>query len=108
MQKYPSNDRRSSRDSKNTVTAFTPRVLRRHCDFVKGLPLHLPSERNRERFLTVLTQKDVAASTQNQAFNAIIRLKSATEQPPCTSLASLAPNEQRRSRSIQNSIQQIV
>jgi site-specific recombinase XerD len=46
--------------------------LRRYCDFLKGLPLHLPSEHKLERFLTALAQKDVAASTQNQAFNAII------------------------------------
>jgi hypothetical protein len=39
--------------------------------------LHLASEHKLDRFLTVLAQKDVAASTQNQAFNAIIRLKSA-------------------------------
>ena len=48
--------------------------LRRYCDFLKGLPLHLPSEHKLERFLTVLAQKDVAASTQNQAFNAIVFL----------------------------------
>ena len=46
--------------------------LRRYCDFLKGLPLHLPSEHKLERFLTVLAQQNVAASTQNQAFNAII------------------------------------
>ena len=46
--------------------------LRRYCDFLKGLPLHLPSEHKLEQFLTALAQKDVAASTQNQAFNAII------------------------------------
>jgi integron integrase len=46
--------------------------LRRYCDFLKGLPSHLPSEQKLERFLTVLAQKNVAASTQNQAFNAII------------------------------------
>jgi integrase len=34
--------------------------------------LHLPSEHKLERFLTVLAQQNVAASTQNQAFNAII------------------------------------
>jgi hypothetical protein len=45
--------------------------LRRYCDFLKGLPLHLPSEHKLEQFLTVLTQKDVASSTQNQAFNAM-------------------------------------
>jgi hypothetical protein len=46
--------------------------LRRYCDFLKRLPLQLPSEHKLERFLTALAQKDVAASTQNQAFNAII------------------------------------
>jgi site-specific recombinase XerD len=46
--------------------------LRRYCDFLKGLPLHLPSEHKLEQFLTALAQRDVAASTQNQAFNAII------------------------------------
>ena len=46
--------------------------LTRYCDFLKGLPLHLPSEHNLERFLTALAQNDVAASTQSQAVNAII------------------------------------
>jgi hypothetical protein len=32
----------------------------------------MPGEHKPERFLTVLAQKDVAASAQNQAFNAII------------------------------------
>ena len=45
--------------------------LGRYCDVLKGLPLHLPSEHKLERFLTVLARKDVAASSQNQAFNAI-------------------------------------
>jgi hypothetical protein len=44
--------------------------LRRYCDYLKGLPSHLPSEQKLERFLTDLATKDVAASTQNQAFNA--------------------------------------
>ena len=44
--------------------------LRRYCDFIKALPAHLASERKLERFLTALAQEDVAASTQNQAFNA--------------------------------------
>jgi Phage integrase, N-terminal SAM-like domain len=46
--------------------------LRRYCDFLNGLPLHLPSQHKLERFLTVLAQNHVAASTQNQAFNAIL------------------------------------
>ena len=45
--------------------------LRRYCDFLKGLPLHLPSEHKLERFLTALAGKNVASTTQNQAFNAI-------------------------------------
>ena len=46
--------------------------LRRYCDFLKALPLHLPSEHKWERFLTVLAQKDVTASTLRQARSAII------------------------------------
>jgi site-specific recombinase XerD len=46
--------------------------LRRYCDNLKGLPAHLSSEQKLERFLNALAQNNVAASTQNQAFNAII------------------------------------
>lgn len=46
--------------------------LRRYCDFIKTLPSHLGSEQKLERFLTALAKKDVAASTQNQAFNAMV------------------------------------
>jgi hypothetical protein len=45
--------------------------LRGYCDYLKGLRSHLSSEQKLERFLSALAQKDVAASTQNQAFNAI-------------------------------------
>jgi hypothetical protein len=31
--------------------------LRRYCDFLKGLPLHLPSQHKLERFMTALTQQ---------------------------------------------------
>ncbi|MGA2556987.1 MAG: phage integrase N-terminal SAM-like domain-containing protein, partial [Verrucomicrobiota bacterium] len=41
--------------------------LRRYCDFLKRLPLRLPSEHKLERFLTVLTQEGVAASIKRQA-----------------------------------------
>jgi hypothetical protein len=41
--------------------------LRRYCNLPKGLPLHLPCEHKLERFLTVLAQNDVAASTASQA-----------------------------------------
>jgi hypothetical protein len=34
--------------------------LRRYCDFLKGLPLHLPSQHKLERFLTALAHKSVS------------------------------------------------
>ena len=46
--------------------------LKRYCDFVPQLPAGLSSEQKLERFLTALAKDDVSASTQNQAFNAII------------------------------------
>ncbi|GDY23114.1 integron integrase [Verrucomicrobiota bacterium] len=46
--------------------------LKRYCTFIQGLPSPLPSEQKLERFLTELAREGVAASTQNQAFNAII------------------------------------
>jgi hypothetical protein len=46
--------------------------LKRYCAYVKKLPSHLSSEHKLERFLTALVREDVAASTQNQALNAIL------------------------------------
>ena len=46
--------------------------LRRYCDNLKKFPTQLSSEQKLERFLNALAQGNVAASTQNQAFNAII------------------------------------
>jgi integron integrase len=46
--------------------------LRRYCDYLKGLPAHLSSEQKLEQFLNTLARENVAASTQNQAFNALI------------------------------------
>jgi len=46
--------------------------LQRYCDFIKALPAQWPSERKLEQFLTALARDDVAASTQNQAFNALL------------------------------------
>ena len=45
--------------------------LRRYMAVVQRMPTTLPSERKLERFLTALAHAHVAASTQNQAFNAI-------------------------------------
>jgi hypothetical protein len=36
------------------------------------LPAEMPSEQKLEHFLTVLSKTHITASTQNQAFNAII------------------------------------
>src|SRR5208337_2710465 len=47
--------------------------LRRYMTAVHRMPVPLPSEQKVERFLTDLAQKQhVAASTQNQAFNAVL------------------------------------
>ena len=46
--------------------------LKRYCDFIVKLPAHSASEQKLEQFLTALAKDDVAASTQNQAFNAVI------------------------------------
>ncbi len=46
--------------------------LRRYCDHLLKVPGHLTSEQKLERFLTALATEGLAASTQNQARNAII------------------------------------
>lgn len=46
--------------------------LKRYCAHIQKLPPDLSSEQKLEQFLTALAKNDVAASTQNQAFNAII------------------------------------
>ncbi len=47
--------------------------LRRYMAAIRQMPNNLPSERKLERFLTELAQKrELAASTQQQAFNAIV------------------------------------
>lgn len=45
--------------------------LRRYMTAIRQMPNTLPSEQKLERFLTELAQQGVAASTQQQAFNAI-------------------------------------
>jgi hypothetical protein len=42
-----------------------------YCTHDKTLPANLPSEHKIERFLTDLAVHGMAASTQNQAFNAL-------------------------------------
>jgi Phage integrase, N-terminal SAM-like domain len=47
--------------------------LRRYMKALRQMPPQLPSEKNLETFLTGLAvEHDVSASTQNQAFNAIL------------------------------------
>ena len=46
--------------------------FKRYCQFVVKLPAHLPREQKLERFLTALAEEAVAASTQKQAFNAVL------------------------------------
>ena len=73
--------------------------LRRYCDFLKTLPPGLPSEQKLERFLTALAREDVAASTQNQAFNAILffyREALGVELKDVQSLRARRPGQVRR------------
>ncbi|GDY23769.1 hypothetical protein LBMAG56_51160 [Verrucomicrobiota bacterium] len=45
--------------------------LRRDCDYLLKIRVHLTSEQKSERFLTALAQGGVATSTQKQAFVSI-------------------------------------
>ena len=45
--------------------------LRRYCRHIAVLPADLPSEQKVEQFLTALSKTNIAAGTQNQAFNAV-------------------------------------
>ncbi|MDE2106677.1 MAG: tyrosine-type recombinase/integrase [Patescibacteria group bacterium] len=46
--------------------------LHRFCLYVKKLPAGLSSEKKMEAFLSAMAKDDVSASTQNQAFNALL------------------------------------
>ena len=46
--------------------------LKRYCHCLLKLPAHWSSEQKLEHFLTALAKDNVAASTQNQAFNAVL------------------------------------
>jgi len=58
--------------------------------------LHLPSEHKLERFLTVLARNDVAASTQNQASNAITIFLTTPARRRSSTVARLLRAELRR------------
>src|SRR5438034_8786265 len=60
--------------------------LRRYCQHITMLPADMPSEQKLEQFLTALSKTNITASTQNQAFNAIIffsRGEHPTRRAPC-------------------------
>ena len=60
--------------------------LWRYFRFVFKLPRELPSEKKFAAFLTMLArEQDVSASTQNQAFNAILFFYRDVEQKPIAS-----------------------
>src|SRR5713101_2446997 len=46
-----------------------------HCDYIKGIPFHLPSQQKPERFLTALVKNSVAPGLRNQALNAMSFLR---------------------------------
>jgi integron integrase len=46
--------------------------LRRFCLYIQKLPVTWSSEKKMEAFLSMLAKDDVSASTQNQAFNALL------------------------------------
>ena len=73
--------------------------LKRYCNYVRKLPVELSSEQKLERFLTALAKDDVAASTQNQALNAIIffyKEAMSVELKNIEALRARRPNQVRR------------
>ena len=81
--------------------------LRRYSDYIKGLTVHLSSEQKLERFLTALAQDNVAASTQNQAFNAIIffyKEAMGTELKNVRALRARRPEQVRRAPSREDTL----
>ncbi len=82
--------------------------LRRYCDFIKSLAADLPSEQKLERFLTALAKQDIAASTQNQAFNAVIffyKEALGTELKNVKALRARQPEQVRRAPSRVDTLQ---
>ena len=61
----------------------TERSFMRYCEYLEGLPFHLPSEQKPERFRTALAGKGVAASTQNQVLSATIFSRQGGFSNPC-------------------------
>ena len=81
--------------------------LRRYCDYIKLLPASVSSEQKLERFLTALAQDNVAASTQNQAFNAVLFFYKEALGTPLKNVQSLRarrPEQVRRAPSRENTL----
>ena len=57
-----------ARAEENSFSAW----LRRYCNNLKGLPVHIMSEQRLERFLSALAKNDMSSGTAYQAFNAVI------------------------------------
>ena len=72
--------------------------LRRYCDCVSSLPVHLSSERKVERFLSALAQENVSASTQNQAFNAVLFFYREVLRVPLANIDSLRARRPKQIR----------
>lgn len=77
--------------------------LGRYINALGQMPAALPSEQKMERFLTELAQRDVSASTQNQAFNAILffyRDCLGVQLKGIDALRATRPEHQRRALSV--------
>ncbi len=84
--------------------------LKRYCSFIQGLPSNLKSEHKLEQFLTRLAKDDVSASTQNQAFNAILffyKEAMGTELKNINALRARRPEQIRRAPSREETLQLI-
>ena len=73
--------------------------LRRYIHALQDIPEDLPSEKKLERFLTDLALKeDVAATTQNQAFNAVVYLYAHVLEKPLANVDALRAKRPVRQR----------
>ncbi len=70
--------------------------IERYGRYVCKLPRELSSEQKMERFLTCLAQSDCSASTQNQAFNAILFLYNEVLERPLGNVRALRARRKPR------------
>lgn len=92
------------RQHKSLSTERTYKIwVREYIDFLEGmapaLRLSLPSEKKLERFLTMLAiKRGVAASTQNQAFNAVLFFYRCVLEQPLKEVNALRATRPKRER----------